>query len=65
MNEDYEYRFRIDVFKPDTMPMGRLAEYMADLSQLLGEKEQVHFVRLEEGSKIELAYDLPNRLADA
>ena len=52
MREFYEYRFRIDVFTPDTMPMARLAEYMSDLAQLLGEKERVHFVRLDEGSTV-------------
>ena len=45
-----EYRFTIDAFTPDTIPMSRLAEYMADLARLLGEVECVHFVRLEGGS---------------
>ena len=31
------------------MPMSRLAEYMADLAMLLGEKPYVHFVRVAEG----------------
>lgn len=50
MNSRYEYRFCIDAFTPATMPMARLAEYMADLALLLGEPERVHFVRLDEGS---------------
>ena len=41
--------FKIEAFQPDTMPMGRLAEYMADLAALLGEKADVHFVSLEDG----------------
>lgn len=45
-----EYRFTIDAFTPDTLPMSRLAEYMADLARLLGEVERVHFVRLDGGS---------------
>ena len=45
-----QYRFTIDGFTPDTLPMSRLAEYMADLARLLGEVEYVHFVRLEGGS---------------
>ncbi len=45
-----EYRFTIDAFTPDTLPMSRLAEYMANLARLLGEVECVHFVRLEGGS---------------
>lgn len=52
MAETYEYRFRIDAFTPATMPMARLAEYMADLASLLGHAERVHFVRVEEGSVV-------------
>jgi hypothetical protein len=37
-------------YTPDTLPMARLAEYLTDLSMLLGEKERVHFVQLDEGS---------------
>lgn len=32
--------------------MGRLAEYMAELSKLLGERDSVHFRRLESGSTV-------------
>lgn len=46
----FEYRFKIDAFTPDTIPMARLAEYMAELATLLGVRESVHFVRLEAGS---------------
>ncbi|MBW0150468.1 hypothetical protein [Phenylobacterium sp.] len=45
-----EYTFRIDVFTPDTLPMARLAEYMAALADLMGHKETTHFARIEEGS---------------
>lgn len=45
-----EYRFTIDAFTPETLPMSRLAEYMAGLARLLGEVERVHFVRLDSGS---------------
>ncbi len=45
-----EYTFRIDVFTPDTLPMARLAEYMAGLAELVGYKDSAHFVRLEAGS---------------
>jgi hypothetical protein len=47
-----EYRFKIDAFTPETMPMARLAEYMRELSQMLGEPGAVHFRRLEAGSTI-------------
>ncbi len=52
MRDGYEYRFVIDAYSPDTLPMSRLAEYMADLAQLLGRAQQVHFVRLEPGSTV-------------
>lgn len=42
--------FVIDVYTPETLPMARFGEYVVDLSALLGEKERVHFVRLDEGS---------------
>jgi hypothetical protein len=45
-----EYTFRIDVFTPDTLPMARLAEYMAALADLIGHKETTHFARIEDGS---------------
>jgi len=47
-----EYKFRIDVYTPETFPMARLAEYMADLAKVLGEPASVHFVRLDAGSTI-------------
>jgi hypothetical protein len=42
--------FVIHAFSPDTVPMARLAEYMGDLAQLLGEREHVHFVELRPSS---------------
>ena len=45
-----EYRFKIDGYTPLTLPMYRLAEYIADLSLLLGSKDAVHFVRVGKGS---------------
>lgn len=47
-----EYRFRIDAYTPDTMPMARLAEYLAELATVLGEPASVHLVRLEPGSTV-------------
>ena len=47
-----EYRFVIGAGSPSTMPMARLAEYMADLARLLGESDHVHFVRIEKGSTV-------------
>lgn len=39
-----------DSYTPASMPMARLAEYLADLAALLGERDRVHFVDLCEGS---------------
>ena len=50
MSESDEYRLKIEAYTPDTMPMERLAEYLAELAQMLGESTSVHFVRLEPGS---------------
>lgn len=38
------YRFKIDAYSPDTMPMARLAQYMGELAVLLGEREAVHSI---------------------
>lgn len=45
-----EYKFKIDAYTPDTIPMWRLAEYIADLAGILGSREHVHFNRVERGS---------------
>ncbi len=47
-----EFRFKIDAYSPETMPMARLAEYLAQLAIILGELNAVHLVRLEGGSTI-------------
>jgi hypothetical protein len=46
----FEYRFVIDAYTPATMPMARLAEYMRELAQIMGEPDAVHFRRLQRGS---------------
>jgi len=47
-----EYKFKIDAYTPDTIPMARLAEYIADLATVLGNREHVHFNRIEPGSTV-------------
>ena len=47
-----EYRFYVDVYTPETLPMATLARYMEDLAALLGHEERVHFQRLEPGSTV-------------
>ena len=58
-----QYRFRIaDSFTPQTLPMERLAEYVAAFAKLLGEKENVHFESIEPGSAVLVAtIDVPAR----
>ncbi len=43
MSDILEYSFRIIGPKPDTIPMARLAFYMAELAKLMGSPEHVHF----------------------
>ena len=50
MSSGQEFTFKIDAFTPDTLPMARLAEYMADFAVILGEPTSVHFNRIEKGS---------------
>jgi hypothetical protein len=52
MSRAIELRFHIHAFTKATMPMGRLAEYLYDLSVILGEQHSVHFDRIEDGSAV-------------
>jgi hypothetical protein len=52
MSDTREYRLKIDVFTIPSLPMARLAEYMAELAKLLGEQNLVHFSHLEPGSAV-------------
>src|SRR5713226_178056 len=47
-----EYRFRIDAYTPETMPLGRLSEYLHDLSVMFGEDKSVHLIKIEGGSTV-------------
>lgn len=47
---DREYRFVVNAYSPERFPMGRLAAYLLDLSNLIGQQDRVHFVRLDGGS---------------
>ena len=50
MPGDETYELYIDAFTPATMPMARLAEYMASFAELLGHCDHVHFGQLKGGS---------------
>ena len=53
MNAPQIYDFRIDAWKPETLPMGRLASYLAKLADLFGHADRVHFAKLRRGSAIQ------------
>jgi hypothetical protein len=52
MEAGEEFRFCIDAYTPETMPLDRLAEYLAELAQVLGNGQFVHLVELEPGSTV-------------
>jgi hypothetical protein len=41
MNSEHEFRFRISARTPTTMPLGRLAEYLAEL-----DRDDIRFVHI-------------------
>lgn len=47
-----EYRFEIDAFSPETIPLARLSQYLGDLARIMGEPANVHLARIEKGSTI-------------
>ena len=47
-----EYRFEIDAFTPASMPMFRLAEYVADLAKIFGNNNNVHLLKIDPGSTV-------------
>jgi len=49
-------RLVIDAFTPDTLPMSRLAEYLKQFSELLGNDSSVHFDRVEKSSAALVSY---------
>ena len=57
-----EFRFKIDgkingiEMTPLTIPMARLALYLADLAQLMGHHESVHLISVAEGSTQPVIY---------
>lgn len=48
--EPVEYVFSIDAFRPETLPMARLAEYLAALAKMIGHPEHTHFLGVRPGS---------------
>jgi hypothetical protein len=52
MNKSHRYKLRLTAYTPDTIPMSRLAAYMAELANLLGSEENVHYKGATLGSTI-------------
>jgi hypothetical protein len=50
-----EYQLWIDAYSPETIPMERLAAYLAAFAKLLGNETSVHFRRLDGGSTTPVA----------
>lgn len=50
--EKKEIKLKIEAFTPETIPMLRLGEYMAEFAKLLANHKSVHFQRLETGSTV-------------
>lgn len=51
-----KFRLVIDAFTPDTLPMGRLADYLKEFASLLGNEANVHFDRVEKSSAALASY---------
>ncbi len=50
MQDDKGLILLIDAYSPETMPLTKLAAYMADFAALLGTDNAVHFAGLDQGS---------------
>ena len=47
-----EYRFEIDAFTPETIPLARLSQYLADVARMMGQEASVHLSRVAKGSTV-------------
>ena len=48
----HEFRWKIDAYSADTMPLDRLAEYLAELADMLGDAEHLHLLKVETSSTV-------------
>lgn len=52
-NEEREFRFNLgEAYQYDRFPMKRLAEYLANITEIVGEEEHAYFIRLDKGSTV-------------
>jgi hypothetical protein len=52
MEARQELRFYMEPYTPETLPLGRLAEYLAQLAKVVGDHRAVHLIELQEGSTV-------------
>jgi hypothetical protein len=52
VESESEFRWRIDAYTPEIMPLARLAEYLGELAKILGEDHSIHLIELEPGSTV-------------
>jgi hypothetical protein len=52
MDTGQELRFYMEPYTPETLPLGRLADYLAELAKVLGDDRAVHLIELQEGSTV-------------
>jgi hypothetical protein len=50
MNRFREFRWKIDAYSAETMPLARLLEYLHELSVMLEAGQELHLVRVDSGS---------------
>lgn len=53
MDDFVVYDLRIDVWKPETLPLKRLAEYASELAKLFGSAPDVHLLKIRRGSHVQ------------
>ncbi len=47
-----ELRFYFEPYTPETLPLGRLVDYLTELAKVLGERRTVHLVEIQKGSTV-------------
>lgn len=52
MSKRHEFRWKIDAFSADTMPLDRLAEYLSELAGMLGDAQHLHLLKVETSSTV-------------
>ncbi len=52
MSKRHEFRWKIDAYSADTMPLDRLAEYLAELAEMLGDAKHLHLLKVETSSTV-------------